>query len=328
MSDHHHAHPTAVEEVEAASDQYAVARALLRRGIPVVVAALIAGAIVLILVDKLGDLPAPVLRLDGLMLLVAVAVYAILQLVLMGVWRRMLRTLHGAYDEHAERAAWNVSQLGKYVPTGAMLIVTRVMLAGRAGASRRIVLASVLYEFGVSFLAAVVVTAIAIGSMPDLRDSAFRWVVYAAPAVLLVALHPRVFVPLANRALERVGRERLVAGLGLGQVLAFLAVYLVAFTFAGLGILALTAGLEDIPAGDDWLVVATFSVGYVASVVGFLLPAGLGVRESGVALALSTIVPVSVAVSVAVVSRLVQIGVELGLAGAFALYERRSGRAY
>jgi hypothetical protein len=320
-------HPSALDDVEGGADAAGVARALSRRGLPILIAVLIAASLAFFAVAKVEDVRDRVAVVEPWLVVVSILVYASLQLGLMEIWRRLLHLLHGSFGPAAEREAWQVSQLGKYVPTGAMLVVTRVLLAGRSGGSRPVALTSSVYEFVASFAAAVAITAAAIGSMDELRDSALRWAVYGAPLVLLASMHPLLFLPLANRALMRTGREPLPVALSMSRVLAFVMLYAAAFAFAGLGILALTEAITNVAPGDALLVVATFSVGYVASVLGFLLPAGLGARESGVALALSATVPVSVAVSVAVLSRLIQVGVELLLAGGAALAARHDRKA-
>jgi hypothetical protein len=313
----------ALEGVERQGDAATSVRALLRRSSIVLLVLLVGGGVALVAASRAGEASEDALRVDPPLLAAAVAVYTLVQVGLMEIWRRQLRELHGAFGAAPERTAWAVSQLGKYVPTGAALFVVRVVIAGRAGGSRRIVLSSSLYEFGCSFLAALAITAAAVGSLDELDGSLFRWVVYAIPLPLLIVLMPPVFLPVANAALRRAGREPLSATLGLARVFGYTGAYAVTFLFAGLGILALSAAVADVSAGDVPLVLAAFSVGYVASVLGFVVPAGIGVRESGMALALATIMPTAAAVSVAVVSRLVQVGVECAMAAVVPALARR-----
>ena len=106
---------------------------LLRRGLPLLVVLIVSAFIALVVVSKIGDVSDHVDHVEVPLLLVAAGVYAGLQIALMEIWRHLLRRLHGSFGVAAEREAWQVSQLGKYVPTGAMLFVTRVLMAGRAG---------------------------------------------------------------------------------------------------------------------------------------------------------------------------------------------------
>src|SRR5207248_10618140 len=60
--------------------------------------------------------------------------------------------------------------------------------------------------------------------------------------------------------------------------------------------------------------VAAYSVGFAASLVAFILPGGLGARETVLAAALAPALPFTVAVAVAVAVRLVQMAVEVAFA--------------
>jgi uncharacterized membrane protein YbhN (UPF0104 family) len=71
-------------------------------------------------------------------------------------------------------------------------------------------------------------------------------------------------------------------------------------------------------------VIGAPSVGYLAAMLAFVLPGGIGARETGVALVLSATLPVGVAVAVAVALRLLQMLVELACAAVTPLLARRS----
>jgi uncharacterized membrane protein YbhN (UPF0104 family) len=60
--------------------------------------------------------------------------------------------------------------------------------------------------------------------------------------------------------------------------------------------------------------VAAYSVGFAASLVAFILPGGLGARETALAAALAPALPFTVAIAVAVAVRLVQMAVEVAFA--------------
>jgi uncharacterized membrane protein YbhN (UPF0104 family) len=66
-----------------------------------------------------------------------------------------------------------------------------------------------------------------------------------------------------------------------------------------------------------------FLLSFAVSMLAFVFPSGLGVREGAFALALSQNLPGSVAVAVAVGTRLVLTLVELAFIGAVALAGRR-----
>jgi uncharacterized membrane protein YbhN (UPF0104 family) len=77
-----------------------------------------------------------------------------------------------------------------------------------------------------------------------------------------------------------------------------------------------------VAASDLITFVGAFAVATVLSVLVFFLPGGVVARELGLAVALSPVMPVAPAVAVAVLARVVQILLELMMAGASQLSVR------
>ena len=76
--------------------------------------------------------------------------------------------------------------------------------------------------------------------------------------------------------------------------------------------------------GDLAVVVGAFSVGTALSLIGLALPGGLLAREAGIALALSPVMPAAPAIAIAVLSRIVQLVLEV--LGSDRLPDDRSAR--
>jgi len=106
-------------------------------------------------------------------------------------------------------------------------------------------------------------------------------------------------------------------------VLVYFALFVVSFLVAGASVVSMTHALHDVPACETAVLVASYSLGFTAGVIGFVLPGALGAREAGVAVAVAAAVPAGVALAVALVVRLVQIGVELLYAGVMPVIARR-----
>jgi uncharacterized membrane protein YbhN (UPF0104 family) len=78
-------------------------------------------------------------------------------------------------------------------------------------------------------------------------------------------------------------------------------------------------------ADDIVTVLGAFAVGTTIGVLAFVLPAGLVAREAGLAVALSPIMPAAPAVAIAVLSRVVQIAMEVLIASVTQVAVRRRG---
>ena len=97
------------------------------------------------------------------------------------------------------------------MPGSVLYVLGRVLLSERAGVPRRITIASIVYEQAISATSAIVVASYFIINHPDLQGQPLRWAVLLLIPAAIAVLHPRVFGPLANRALRAFGREPLPA---------------------------------------------------------------------------------------------------------------------
>ncbi len=238
------------------------------------------------------------------------------------IWRRLLLALGPKLPARKATAIWLVSGLGRYVPAAALLPLLRVALSEREGVPKRICLASVIYEMALFFTAALLLGAYFLIELPDLQGYWQRFLVLAFPLVALIGLHPRIFHSVADASLQRLGRPSLPLSLPGVRVFEFVALYAVTFVAAGLSVFALANLIYPVAAADLITFVGAFAVATALSVLAFFLPGGVVARELGLAIALSPVMPAAPAVAVAVLARVVQILLELLMAGASQLSVR------
>jgi uncharacterized membrane protein YbhN (UPF0104 family) len=249
------------------------------------------------------------------------------QLLHIEIWRLMLRSLGGQIEPRRARAIWSATLLARYVPTSMLMAVGRVALSEREGVSKRVTLASVVYEFALTFITALALAVYLVLKLDWFDAHQFvRYLAIALPVAGLVCLHPAIFHRVADFIFKRMGRDPLPLSLGFGRVLEFAAMYVVSFIVAGCSVLAMAHALHPLGAGHSAAANASYGLGYVAGVLAFVIPGSLGAREAGVALGLSAVLPGAVAVAVAIAVRLLQMGVEVLYAVVTPLIARR-GRA-
>lgn len=260
---------------------------------------------------QIGELPDIDWTFRPAWLVAAIALFALLQFVHAGIWRVILVALHGHVEPARSRAIWSTSNMGKYVPTSLLAWVMRVTMAERVGVPRRVTAASLVYEVALLVAACLAVGAYGVVQLPELEGHAVRWLVVAAPLAAFACLHPRVFRPVADRALARFGRERLPQTLSVTQNLAICACYAASMLLAGAATYAFAKALHPVSAADIPTVVSAFALGLGLSFIGFVLPAGIGAREAGFTAALAPALPTGVALAVAVGIRLLQMAIEV-----------------
>jgi glycosyltransferase 2 family protein len=241
------------------------------------------------------------------------------------LWRVILHSL-GEHHLHPRpaRAVWGKSLLARYVPTNALMVVGRVIMAERYGVRKRVCLASIVYELGLSFGTAVMVGAYFVIQLPAFEDQPGRYVVLVLIPLVLVALHPRVFFPLANFGLRKLGREALPRPLPFIRVLELAVGYILTWAIIGLGTYAFASAVQSLDASDLPFVAAAYPVAFCVAVLTFVVPSGLGTRDAALATAMAAVMDATVATAIAVGFRIFQTLVELAFVGAVAAIERRA----
>jgi glycosyltransferase 2 family protein len=206
-------------------------------------------------------------------------------------WELTLRFLGTPLGFGRAQVAWGQPLLARYVPGSVLYVVGRVLLSERAGVSRRITIASIVYEQAISATSAIVVASYFIINHPDLQGQPLRWAVLLAIPAAIALLHPRVFGPLANRALRAFGRDPLPEVIPLRGVIALIAFYSLNWVVIAIGIYCVARSVTYIPFRDILLVGSAQAIGYFAALVTLVAPAGLGVRDAAFAWAVKAALP-------------------------------------
>jgi hypothetical protein len=240
------------------------------------------------------------------------------------IWRTILRGLGEDGDPVQLRAAWAKSLIARYVPTSALMVVGRVVLAERAGITKRVTLASVVYELALGVNSAVIAGAYFFIKLPSLQEQPARFAILAVIPIVLVALHPRIFKPLTDWALGKLGREPLPRALPYRTVLLLIVVLLVGWCLIGGGLFTFALALQSLPVDKLPYIAAAYPVAFCVSVITFILPSGLGTRDATLATAIDAVLPLTVATAIAVAFRIFQTAVELTFLGTLIWLGRRA----
>jgi glycosyltransferase 2 family protein len=294
-----------------------------RRGLHAGIAIVLVLGVGLAVVAGVGDFPNVNWRFKPIALVLAVVAFCIYLLANAEIWRRLLAAVGPDLSPIRAYPIWFASGLGRYVPTALLLPMLRMAMAEREGVPKRITAATIAYELALLITGSVLVAAYFVITLPDLEGVWQRWLVLVLPALALIAIHPKVFHPLADWALTRAGREKLPLSLPAFRTLEFVTAYALACLVAGLGIYCLAQAI--VPVGADSLptVVSSYAVANTVSILAFIIPGGLGAREASMTAALVPAMATAPAVAVAVLSRILQVGLEVLFAFGTVLLRRK-----
>ena len=255
------------------------------------IALLIFGFLILTVVGQWDEVREEGVSFDVLWLVPAFVVLPIFYAFGALGWDLILRFLGQRIGFVQAQVAWGQPLLARYVPGSVLYVLGRVLLSERAGVSRRITIASIVYEQAISATSAIVVAAYFIINHPDLQGQPVRWAVLLLIPIAIALLHPRVFGPLANKALKAFGREPLPEVISLKGVVALIVFYSLNWVVVALGIYCVARSVTYIPFDDILLVGSAQAIGYFAALVTLVAPAGLGVRDAAFAWGVKAALP-------------------------------------
>ncbi len=242
------------------------------------------------------------------------------------VWWLILRGSGLAAAPTRTVAIWAKSILARYLPGNVFMFVSRGWMSYRQGLDVDRVTAGMVYEQVLNVAGALVITA-ALFPFWHYERRVTAWGLLAIP-LIVVAVHPRVFAPLAARLLRALHRPPLTQVLSFRVVLGLLGVFAGLWLLAGLAMWTFAAAVTNVTAAAYPQITAGFAVAFVAGMIVFFVPSGIGVREGVLAAATASVFAGGgVALAWALLARLWQTALELGFVAAAALADRLQQRA-
>jgi glycosyltransferase 2 family protein len=254
--------------------------------------------------------------------LVVITVY---YLVFILGWRIILHEFGNRITYRQAVTADVVSMLAKYVPGGVWAPAARVVMCRRYGLPPGPVLASVGYEAGLAAISGVIVFLLGLVFHPAVDLPVPLWSIIGFAALLVVALHPRIYGPVCDRVLGRLG-DAPIPRLPIRIAIAIMGYYAFTWIVGGLSTMCLIQAVEPISFQHQTLYIAGVgAIGAIVTVLAFFTPSGLGAREGVMYALLLPIATPSTALLVVTLSRIVITASELLiLAGASGLHVRRT----
>jgi uncharacterized membrane protein YbhN (UPF0104 family) len=249
------------------------------------------------------------------------------------LWHVILRALGEAIPLRQDYRIWMLSQLGKYVPGKIWAALGRLVLLSRAGVPSSRSVVGMTYEIVLLILSGLLLSAATLPAWSPAARAAVPIHVASAAALAGLALAGLAALGLPwSRNLVSLLLGRFDPAMGAGaarslgplRLLGLAAGYGLSWALMGAGFAALLLAIHPVPALPLAGAAGAFVFSWVAGLVVFLAPAGLGVREGVLLLTLTPVVPGDVALLVVAGARVWTTAVELMAAGV-ALVVRQPG---
>ncbi len=239
---------------------------------------------------------------------------------LVGAWAvtaTVLTGMGGHLHGHDSRSMYFTGQLGKYVPGSVWPAVIQSHLGARHGIRRSTIVAAYGYALAVSVCVGGLIGLVGLVGLVGNSSASALWSVVGiavGSALLLAAiLHPRGLLRLVGAAADRTGRNVTIEHPTTSHKWAAVGLCVAMWFAFGLHAWSIARPLGASP-GDLAVVVAGFSLSYVAGLVAVPVPGGAGVREAMLVLTIGVVVGDQGALTVALVSRFVLLVLDVLLA--------------
>lgn len=237
-------------------------------------------------------------------------------------WRAVLADLGSPLPLADAGRVFFLSQLGKYVPGSLWPVLAQMELGHQLRVPRKTSLAANALTMVMSVATGLLLAALLLpfGGADTLRH--YWWVLLAVP-VLAAFLHPAVATGALNRLLTLARRQPLGERTTVRGTLRAAGWQTTGWFILGIHAYVLVLGLH-VPAGRAFpLAVGGFTLAYCLGILFILAPAGAGVRDAALAVALASVLDRPQALAVVLVSRFAMVAVDFLLAGGWLLAVRR-----
>ncbi|MCM3884231.1 lysylphosphatidylglycerol synthase transmembrane domain-containing protein [Frankia sp. R82] len=242
-------------------------------------------------------------------------------------WRALLAGLGAKLPLRAAVRIFFVGQIGKYIPGSVWPVLAQMELSRDYGVSRPKAASASLVVLALAVPSGGLAAAVTLPFVSADALAQYWWALVAVP-VFAVLLYPPVLSRLLARAFRLLRRPGLDVPLTLRPVAAGAGWLLLSFVWYGLATWLLVRDLDPGIGGVRLIVLSlgAYALAWTAGFLVLVLPAGAGVREAVLVLALAPAIASGPATVVALVARLLATIADLVWAAiGVALRQRQSG---
>jgi uncharacterized membrane protein YbhN (UPF0104 family) len=243
----------------------------------------------------------------------------------MAGWRAMLADLGAELPLSTATRVFLVGQLGKYLPGSVWSFLAQAEMAKSQRVTRKAALSGSLLGAGVLVASGLMVASVLLPFGSPEAVHRYWWVSLVIP-VFVVVLHPRVAGAVIDRALRLVRLQPLDVRPTYAGTLRAAGWYVLGWLFLGLHAWLLAVGLGAAAGRSLPVTIGGFALAVCIGLLFIPAPAGAGVRDVALVVALSPVLGPTEALAVALCSRVILAVLDFVLAGLAALWVRRLDR--
>lgn len=224
------------------------------------------------------------------------------------IWRHIIKTIgpHGTLTGKKAVGIYMLTEFGKYIPGKVWIIAGRVLMAAKHGIDKKNLLVGALLDNVLSIIAILVVGVVFFLFELSSEQSSLMLLAIGMIVAGLICLQPRIFYPVINFALKKIGKPTIPdeSRLAYKQILTFTGMYLIADILMGISFFVFVNAVTPVPLTNFFVVAAAFCLAGGLGVALLFAPSGIGIREGVIVALLQLVIPLPMAVSISILARL------------------------
>jgi uncharacterized membrane protein YbhN (UPF0104 family) len=274
------------------------------------------------IVESFHDLSAHLQRINYTSLFLSFFFTLIAYLLSLFIWIDIAAAFGLKASFMSAARAWSLSQLGKYIPGKAGVILVR--LDAYENQPKRTVAVATVVEFIAAVIAACLLILFSIIFMKNIIPEYLKIIATLSSLFLLVFLHPKLLKYLTNILLIFFKRDPIEDFPSFGLILKFVFINMLIGIPYGLGLFYSMDCFADLSFSYLIPMIGIYYAASLAGIAALFAPAGIGVREGIIFLILPTIIAKGVVIAGTIMIRIVSIAVEICLALFFYFYPQKN----
>lgn len=222
------------------------------------------------------------------------------------VWSDLMRTLGSEMPAARHISYYCIANVAKRLPGTLWYVAGRGYLYKNHGESLRLVSIASSLELIVGLVSGIVVTLAFAGVSISTLSRGHIGILFGAFVLGLALIHPSSI----RWTMRRIGVDPL-PDLKYGSILKWVGVYTLIWIIGGTVLYLVANIIVPVDLRHVPYVISSWSLVGVLSILVFFLPTNLGITEAGLGVLLATVMPSSLAVVVAILTRVLLIAYEL-----------------
>lgn len=245
-------------------------------------------------------------QIDYVLISISLVLVVLTMLLGASIWALILNYFSNSSSMIELIAIWLESQLAKYIPGGVWNLVGRAYLSQKRGLSNTTnIFLSLFLEQALLLMAQFLVVLILGVFTIDFLQNNIYFALLGMPTILagIIVTHPKILKMCVNLLARFRSKTILLPTIQHLRIIGFMCLYVIFVILSGFTFFVFISSIYHLPFSTLPSIISIVTISFVIGFLSPLTPNGLGLREGIFTILLSQLMPLPVAIIIALTSR-------------------------